>query len=204
MEALLWHRLTMQKWYVLLIFVVCIVLTVVDFRYLSGDSGSMFPLIFSATIVESMYTQDEKVKWELFVNSLPLTKKSQLQADFLYCYALIALLFIFTAPIYFSQPYEDIHFTEHFALYFAKISSAIMLICTQFYIHHLEETKGMRTLRMGVGIVLIFAINFSIHYYLSMVAANLAVILIPTIISLIISIYVFRKCHALYVAKEIF
>lgn len=62
----------------------------------------------------------------------------------------------------------------------------------------------MRSFRMIVYVLLIFSVNFPIHYYLSMVAVNLSVILIPTVISVIISIFVFRKCHVLYRAKEIY
>ncbi|MFJ5765109.1 ABC-2 transporter permease [Lysinibacillus sp. NPDC093210] len=204
MKALLWHRLSMQKWYILLVLIISLSITFINLHFFSDSSIIIFALIFSATIVESMYTQDHKAKWELFVNSLPLTKKTQLQADYLYCYGLIALLFITSAPIYFSPFYEHSNSFEHFAIYFANISCAILLVCTQFYTHHIEETKGMRSFRMIVYILLIFFINFPIHYYLSMVAVNLSVILIPTVISVIISIFVFQKCHVLYRAKEIY
>ncbi|MFJ5791275.1 ABC-2 transporter permease [Lysinibacillus sp. NPDC093197] len=204
MKALLWHRLSMQKWYILLLLIISLSITFMNLHFFSASSIVIFALIFSATIVESMYTQDHKAKWELFVNSLPLTKKMQLQADYLYCYGLIALLFITSAPIYFSPFYEHSNSFEHFAIYFANISCAILLVCTQFYTHHIEETKGMRSFRMIVYVLLIFSVNFPIHYYLSMVAVNLSVILIPTVISVIISIFVFRKCHVLYRAKEIY
>ncbi|MEK5333872.1 ABC-2 transporter permease [Lysinibacillus sp. FSL W8-0992] len=204
MKALLWHRLSMQKWYILLLLIISLSITFINLHFFSASSIVIFALIFSATIVESMYTQDHKAKWELFVNSLPLTKKMQLQADYLYCYGLIALLFITSAPIYFSPFYEHSNSFEHFAIYFANISCAILLVCTQFYTHHIEETKGMRSFRMIVYVLLIFSVNFPIHYYLSMVAVNLSVILIPTVISVIISIFVFRKCHVLYRAKEIY
>ncbi|MFJ7660987.1 ABC-2 transporter permease [Lysinibacillus sp. NPDC097162] len=204
MKALLWHRLSMQKWYILLLLIISLSITFINLHFFSDSSIVIFALIFSVTIVESMYTQDHKAKWELFVNSLPLTKKMQLQADYLYCYGLIALLFITSAPIYFSPFYEHSDSFEHFAIYFANISCAIMFVCTQFYTHHIEETKGMRSFRMIVYVLLIFLVNFPIHYYLSMVAVNFSVILIPTVISVIISIFVFRKCHVLYRAKEIY
>ncbi|MFJ7404914.1 MULTISPECIES: ABC-2 transporter permease [unclassified Lysinibacillus] len=204
MKALLWHRLSMQKWYILLLLIISLSITFINLHFFSDSSIVIFALIFSVTIVESMYTQDHKAKWELFVNSLPLTKKMQLQADYLYCYGLIALLFITSAPIYFSPFYEHSDSFEHFAIYFANISCAILLVCTQFYTHHIEATKGMRSFRMIVYVLLIFSVNFPIHYYLSMVAINLSVILIPTVISIIISIFVFRKCHVLYRAKEIY
>ncbi|MGE7841789.1 ABC-2 transporter permease [Lysinibacillus sp. NPDC093712] len=204
MKALLWHRLSMQKWYIFLLLIISLSITFINLHFFNDSSIVIFALIFSTTIVESMYTQDHKVKWELFVNSLPLTKKTQLQADYLYCYGLIALLFITSAPIYFSPFYEHSNSFEHIAIYFANISCAILLVCTQFYTHHIEETKGMRSFRMIVFVLLIFSINFPIHYYLSMVAVNMSVILIPTVISVIISIVVFRKCHVLYRAKEIY
>lgn len=204
MEALVWHRLSMQKWYILIVLTISVTITFVNVRFFSNSSIVMFALIFSVTIVESMYTQDNKAKWELFVNSLPLTKKMQLQADYLYCYGFIALLFITSAPIYFSPFFVHSDSYEHFAIYFANISCAILLVCAQFYSHHIEETKGMRSFRMIIYVLLIFSINFPIHYYLSMVAANLSVMLIPTVISAIISIFVFRKCHVLYRAKEIY
>jgi hypothetical protein len=204
MKALLWHRLSMQKWYILLLLIISLSITFINLHFFSDSSIVIFALIFSVTIVESMYTQDHKAKWELFVNSLPLTKKMQLQADYLYCYGLIALLFITSAPIYFSPFYEHSDSFEHFAIYFANISCAILLVCTQFYTHHIEGTKGMRSFRMIIYVLLIFSVNFPIHYYLSMVAVNLSVILIPTVISVIISIFVFRKCHVLYRAKEIY
>lgn len=204
MKAILWHRLSMQKGHIFIVIIISLIITLINFRYFSNASIAMFALILSATIVQSMYTQDHKVKWELFVNSLPLTKKTQLLADYLYCYGFIALLFITSAPIYFSSFYEQSNRFEHFAIYFANISCAILLICTQFYLHHLAETKGTRSFKMFIYIVAIFFINFPIHYYLAMVAANLSVILIPTVLSAIISVVVFRKCHVLYTAKEIF
>ncbi len=89
-------------------------------------------------------------------------------------------------------------------MYFAYISSASFLICSQFYIQHLEETEGMRTVRMLTAVVLIILLNFVIHYYLSLVAANLIILFIPTLVSILISFIVFYKCLYLYMAKEIY
>lgn len=76
MKALLWHRLSMQKGHIFIVIIISLFITLINFRYFSNASIAMFALILSATIVQSMYTQDHKVKWELFVNSLPLTKKN--------------------------------------------------------------------------------------------------------------------------------
>ena len=88
-------------------------------------------------------------------------------------------------------------------MYFAFISSASFLICSQFYIQQLEETEGMRTVRMLTASVLIILLNFVIHYYLSLVAANLFILLLPTLISVFISFIVFHKCLHLYMTNEI-
>ncbi|AVK83217.1 hypothetical protein C3943_06400 [Lysinibacillus sp. B2A1] len=204
MQALLLQRIMVQKWSILFVVIICAIISYMDIPYLDDPSMGIFAVVFSASIVGGLYESDYKINWELFVNSLPLTKKTQLQADYLYCYGIVIVLFVLMAPAYFSQSAANENFSEHFAMYFAYISSASLLICIQFYIHHLEETKGMRNFRMIIAILLIFIINFPIHYYLSLVAANLLVILVPTIISLIISVFIFHKSLNLYLAREIY
>jgi len=204
MQALLLQRIMVQKWSILFIVMICAIISYMDIPYLDDPSIGIFAVVFSASIVGGIYESDHKINWELFVNSLPLTRKTQLQADYLYCYGIVILLFVLMAPAYFSQSAANENFPEHFAMYFAYTSSASLLICIQFYIHHLEETKGMRSFRMITAILLIVIINFPIHYYLSLVAANLLVILVPTIISLIISVFIFHKSLTLYLAREIY
>lgn len=204
MQALLLQRIMVQKWSILFVVIICAIISYMDIPYLDDPSMGIFAVVFSASIVGGLYESDYKINWELFVNSLPLTKKTQLQADYLYCYGIVIVLIVLMAPAYFSQSAANENFSEHFAMYFAYISSASLLICIQFYIHHLEETKGMRNFRMIIAILLIFIINFPIHYYLSLVAANLLVILVPTIISLIISVFIFHKSLNLYLAREIY
>lgn len=204
MQALLLQRIMVQKWSIFFVVIISAIISFLDIPYLDNPSIGIFAVVFSASIVGGLYDSDYKINWELFVNSLPLTKKTQLQADYLYCYGIVILLFFLMAPAYFSQTAANENFSEHFAMYFAYISSASLLICTQFYIHHLEETKGIRNFRMLIAILIIFIINFPIHYYLSLVAANLLIILVPTIISLIISIFIFHKSLTLYLAKEVY
>ncbi|WP_107923040.1 ABC-2 transporter permease [Lysinibacillus parviboronicapiens] len=204
MKALLWHRISMQKFSIVSVLIVCIVFNFISIRYFDSFSMLFFIVIFSVNIVSSFYEQDKRANWELFVNSLPLARKTQLTTDFLFCYCQTLCLFIVSAPFYFMRTDEYSSFSEHFALYFANISCAILLICIQFYIQHVQDTKSMKNLRMFTAIFLIFLINYPIHYYLSLVAGNLLVLLVPTIISTMISIFVFRKCLTLFVAKEIF
>ncbi|MGE7093333.1 ABC-2 transporter permease [Lysinibacillus sp. NPDC048646] len=203
MKALLWHRISMQKFSIISILIVCIVINFISIQYFDSFSMLIFIVIFSVNIVSSLYEQDKKANWELFVNSLPLAKKTQLKTDFLFCYCQILCLFIITAPFYFMRTDEYSGFSEHFAMYFANLSCVILLICIQFYIQHIKDTKNMKNLRMFTAIFLIFLINYPIHYYLSLVAGNLLVILVPTIISTFISMFVFRKCLTLYTAKDI-
>ncbi len=203
MKALLWHRISMQKFSIISILIVCIVINFISIQYFDSFSMLIFIVIFSVNIVSSLYEQDKKANWELFVNSLPLAKKTQLKTDFLFCYCQILCLFIITAPFYFMRTDEYSGFSEHFAMYFANLSCVILLICIQFYIQHVKDTKNMKNLRMFTAIFLIFLINYPIHYYLSLVAGNLLVILVPTIISTFISMFVFRKCLTLYTAKDI-
>jgi len=89
-------------------------------------------------------------------------------------------------------------------MYFGYISSAFFLLCSQFYIQQLEETEKMRTLRMFTAIVLIMLFNSVIHFYLSLVAGNLFILLIPTLISIISSFVIFQKCLHLFMSREIF
>lgn len=204
MKALFWHRISMQKFSIISVLIVCIVINFISIQYFDSFSMLFFIVIFSVNIVSSFYEQDKKANWELFVNSLPLTKNTQLKADFLFCYTQTFILFIITAPFYFMGTAEYSSFSEHFAMYFANISCVILLICIQFYIQYIEDTKNMKSLRMFSAIFLIFLINYPIHYYLSLVAGNLLVILVPTIISTFISMFVYRKCLTLFTAKEFF
>ncbi|WP_342557495.1 ABC-2 transporter permease [Lysinibacillus sp. FSL P4-0201] len=182
---------------------ICLLLHFVHLPFVDSPSIGLFVVVISANIVDNLYRGDRQVKWTMYVNTLPLSKKTQLQSDFLFCYGLIALLFIILAPMYFSQPDASENFIEHLAMYFAYISSASFLICSQFYIQHLDETERMRTVRMLTAIVLIILLNFVIHYYLSLVAANLIILFIPTLVSILITFLVFHKCLYLYLAKEI-
>ncbi|QDQ01786.1 hypothetical protein FOH38_15560 [Lysinibacillus fusiformis] len=204
MNALLWHRISMQKFSIVSVLIICIVINFISIQYFDSFSMLFFIVIFSVNIVSSFYEQDKKANWELFVNSLPLTKNTQLKADFLFCYTQAFILFIITTPFYFMGNGEYSSFSEHFALYFANISCVILLISIQFYIQHVKDTKNMKNLRMFTAIFLIFLINYPIHYYLSLVAGNLFVMLVPTIISTFISMFIFRKCLTLFTAKEIF
>ncbi|MEY9975940.1 ABC-2 transporter permease [Lysinibacillus sp. RC79] len=205
MQALLLQRIMVQKWSILFAVIICIIISYMEIPFLDNPLIGIFVVVFSASIIRGIYEEDQKVNWELFVNSLPLTRKTQLQADFLYSHGIVMLLFVLLAPAYFSQTAADDNFSEHFAMYFAYISSASLLISIQFYIHHLDETKRMRYFRMISAIFLIFIINFPIHYYLSQVVENfLIIILIPTIISIIISIFILLQSLTLYLAREVF
>ncbi|MEC1301690.1 MULTISPECIES: ABC-2 transporter permease [Lysinibacillus] len=203
MRALLLQRIVVQKWTILFTMTICLLLHFVHLPFVDSPSIGLFVVVISANIVDNLYRGDRQVKWTMYVNTLPLSKKTQLQSDFLFCYGLIALLFIILAPMYFSQPDASENFIEHLAMYFAYISSASFLICSQFYIQHLDETERMRTVRMLTAIVLIILLNFVIHYYLSLVAANLIILFIPTLVSILITFLVFHKCLYLYLAKEI-
>jgi len=141
MQALLLQRIMVQKWSILFIVMICAIISYMDIPYLDDPSIGIVAVVFSASIVGGIYESDHKINWELFVNSLPLTRKTQLQADYLYCYGIVILLFVLMAPAYFSQSAANENFSEHFAMYFAYISSASLLICTQFYIHHLEKRR---------------------------------------------------------------
>ncbi|MFJ6207673.1 ABC-2 transporter permease [Lysinibacillus sp. NPDC092081] len=203
MQALLLQRIMVQKWSIFFAVIICIIISYMEIPFLNTPSIGIFVVVFSASIVGGIYEEDQKVNWELSVNSLPLTRKTQLQTDFLYSHGIVILLFVLIAPAYFSQTAADDNFSEHFAMYFAYISSSSLLISIQFYIHHLVETKQMRYFRMMTAIILIFAINFPIHYYLSQVVANLLVMLIPTIISILITLLIFRQSLSLYIAREV-
>lgn len=202
MRALLLQRIVVQKWTILFAMTICLLLHFVHLPFVDSPSIGLFVVVISANLVDNLYRGDRQVKWTVYVNTLPLSKKTQLQSDFLFCYGLITLLFIILAPMYFSQPGANENFIEHFAMYFAFISSASFLICSQFYIQQLEETEGMRTVRMLTASVLIILLNFVIHYYLSLVAANLFILLLPTLISVFISFIVFHKCLHLYMTKK--
>ncbi|MDM5246991.1 ABC-2 transporter permease [Lysinibacillus sp. G4S2] len=204
MQALLLQRIMVQKWSILFAAIICMIISFTEIPILDSPSIGIFVVVFSASIVGGIYEDDQKANWELFVNSLPLTRKTQLQADFLYCHGVVILLFILIAPAYFSQTAANGNFSEHFAMYFAYISSASLLISIQFYIHHLDETKRMRYFRMMTAIFLIFIISFPIHYFLSQVVENLLIILIPTIMSIIISIFILLQSLTLYLAREVF
>lgn len=203
MQALLLQRIIVQKWSILFAIAICMLINYIDIPFLDSPSIGLVVVVFSASFVRGFYEDDLKVNWELFVNSLPLTKKTQLQADFLFSYGWVALLFVLMAPAYFSQSAADENFLEHFAMYFAYISSASLFICVQFYIHHLGKANGMRYFKMMIAIFLIFIINFPIHYFLSQVVANLSIILIPTIISIVISLFIFRQSLTLYLIKDV-
>ncbi|GAB0167112.1 ABC-2 transporter permease [Lysinibacillus sp. CTST325] len=204
MQALILQRIMIQKWSILFAVIICTIISNMEIPFLDNPAIVIFAAVFSASIVEGIYEDDQKVNWELFVNSLPLTRKTQLQADFLYCHGIVMLLFVLIAPAYFSQTAADDNFLEHFAMYFAYISSASLLISIQFYIHHLDEKKRMRYFRMLTAIFLIFIINLPIHYFLSQIAENLIIILIPSLLSILISNFIFRQSHTLYLAREVF
>lgn len=89
-------------------------------------------------------------------------------------------------------------------MYFGFISSSFFLLSSQFYIQQLEETEKMRSLRMLTATVLIITLNSVVHFYLSLVAGNLIILLIPTLISIISSWLVFQKCLHLLMTREIF
>lgn len=203
MRALLLQRIVVQKWSLLFAITLCLLLNFVHLPFVDSPSIGLVIVVISATLVENLYKGDRQVKWEVYVNSLPLSKKTQLQSDFLYCYSLITLLFILIAPIYFTQPEASENFLEHFAMYFAFISSAYFLLCSQFYIQQLQETERIRTIRMLTATVLIILLNFVVHYYLSLVAGNLFILGVPTLVSVLISFLTFHKCLHLYRRREI-
>ncbi|MEB2298067.1 ABC-2 transporter permease [Lysinibacillus xylanilyticus] len=205
MHALLLQRIMVQKWSILFAVIICMIISYMELPFLDNPAIVIFAVVFSTSIVGGIYEDNQKINWELFVNSLPLTRKTQLQADFLYCHGIVMLLFVLIAPAYFSQTAADDNFSEHFAMYFAYISSASLLISIQFYIQHLDETKRVRYFSMITAIFLIFIINFPIHYFLSQVVGNfLIIILIPSIISIIISNFILLQTHTLYLAREVF
>ncbi|GLC87348.1 ABC-2 transporter permease [Lysinibacillus piscis] len=199
MQAMLLQRIMVQKWSIVFILIVCLCLHIFN---LDTSSIGIAIVIFSTSIISSMYITDRKVNWQMFVNSLPISKKVQLQADFLYSYSYVALLSILLAPSYFAQSAASENFIEHFSMYCAYSSSAILIVAVQLYVQQLEETKSMRDSRLLVAMFLIFAVVFALHFYLSLVAAQLFIILVPTFISIIISLYIFRKCVLLYQEKE--
>ncbi|MFJ7696545.1 ABC-2 transporter permease [Lysinibacillus fusiformis] len=203
MRALLVQRFIIQRWTIFFAITICFVLYFIRLPYLDSPSICLFVVVVSSTLVENLYKGDRQVKWEVYVNSLPLSKKVQLQSDFLFCYAFVASLFIFIAPLYFSQTEASTNFIAHFAMYFGFISSSFFLLSSQFYIQQLEETEKMRSLRMLTATVLIIALNSVVHFYLSLVAGNLFILLIPTLISIISSLVVFQKCLHLFMAREI-
>ncbi|WP_155590285.1 ABC-2 transporter permease [Lysinibacillus cavernae] len=203
MRALLLQRIVVQKWSILFSMTICTLLNFVHLPFADSPSIGLFVVVIAATLVENLNRGDRQVKWEIYVNSLPLSKKIQLQSDFLFCYGLITMLFILIAPLYFSQPEAAENFLEHFAMYFAFISSASFLICSQFYIQQLDETERMHTLRMLTATILIILTNFVVHYYLSLVSGYLFILVIPTLVSIFISFVVFHKCLHLYMTREI-
>ncbi|MED4887937.1 ABC-2 transporter permease [Lysinibacillus fusiformis] len=204
MRALFVQRLIVQRWTILFAITICFVLYFIRLPYLDSPFICLFVVIVSASLVENLYKGDRQVKWEVYVNNLPLSKKVQLQSDFLFCYAFVLSLYILIAPLYFSQTEASTNFIGHFAMYFGFISSSFFLLSSQFYIQQLEETEKMRSLRMLTAIVLIITLNSVVHFYLSLVAGNLIILLIPTLISIISSWLVFQKCLHLLMTREIF
>jgi len=102
MQALLLQRIMVQKWSILFAVIICIIISYMKIPFLDNPTIAIFAVVFSASIVGGIYENDQKVNWESFVNSLPLTRKTQLQADFLYCHGIVMLLFVLMAPAYFS------------------------------------------------------------------------------------------------------
>lgn len=134
MKALLWHRLSMQKWYILLLLIISLSITFINLHFFSASSIVIFALIFSATIVESMYTQDHKAKWELFVNSLPLTKKMQLQADYLYCYGLMHYC-LSHLPLFIFHRFTNIAIASSISLFISQILAVLFCLFVRNFIH---------------------------------------------------------------------
>lgn len=184
MRALLVQRFIVQRWTILFAITICFVLYFIRLPYLDSPFICLFVVIVSASLVENLYKGDRQVKWEVYVNSLPLSKKVQLQ--------------------YFSQTEASTNFISHFAMYVGFISSSFFLLSSQFYIQQLEETEKMRSLQMLTATVLIIALNSVVHFYLSLVAGNLFILLIPTLISIFSSWLVFQKCLHLLMTREIF
>ncbi|WP_336634314.1 ABC-2 transporter permease [Lysinibacillus fusiformis] len=203
MRALLIQRFIVQRWTIFFAITICFILYFIRSPYLDSPFICLFVVIVSASLVENLYKGDRQVKWGVYVNSLPISKKVQLQSDFLFCYAFVASLYILIAPLYFSQTEASTNFIAHFAMYVGFISSSFFLLSSQFYIQQLEETEKMRSLRMLTATVLIIALNSVVHFYLSLVAGNLFILFIPTLISIFSSWLVFQKCLHLLMAREI-
>lgn len=132
MRALFVQRLIVQRWTILFAITICFVLYFIRLPYLDSPFICLFVVIVSASLVENLYKGDRQVKWEVYVNNLPLSKKVQLQSDFLFCYAFVLSLYILIAPLYFSQTEASTNFIGHFAMYFGFISSSFFFFLVNF------------------------------------------------------------------------
>ena len=102
-QRLIVQRLIVQRWTILFAITICFVLYFIRLPYLDSPFICLFVVIVSASLVENLYKGDRQVKWEVYVNRLPLSKKVQLQSDFLFCYAFVLSLYILIAPLTFHR-----------------------------------------------------------------------------------------------------
>ncbi|MFJ7735177.1 ABC-2 transporter permease [Lysinibacillus sp. NPDC097287] len=204
MKALLWQRMTAQKPFILLLLLLCIFTTLFGVRFLSSFSLLFVPTTLLLLLITSMYEQDKQSKWAVFVNALPVSKKTQLFVDFLFCYGICLLAFSAISPSYFSHQNATNNTIEHFAIFAAFFSSMIWLLSLQFYVHYCPKNSNSKIYAISGVIFIILVINFPIHYYLSLVSPSAFIILIPTFFSIIPVILSFQKCVAHYNKHDIY
>ncbi|MEG0448226.1 MAG: ABC-2 transporter permease [Lysinibacillus sp.] len=204
MNALLWHRISTLKSIILLYIVACLLTTLLGSRFINGFSTLLTITILLSLLVLNMYEQDKQSKWALLVNTLPITKKAQLLADFLFCYGLCLLVFILAIPGYFALPNATSQPAEHFAIFAAHFSSLIWLISMQFYLHYADKSGNSKIFTTAIVMLIILVLNFPVHYYLALVTTSRLIILIPTFFSIIPIIISFKKCVMHYSKQDIY
>lgn len=204
MKALLWHRMTAQKPFFLLLVLLCIISTLFGAHFFNSFSLLLVPTTLLLLLVQSMYEQDKQSKWTVFVNVLPLSKKTQLFVDFLFCSGMSLLAFSAIIPSYFLHQNSTNNTIEYFAIFLAFFSSMVWLISLQFYVHYCPKYSNSRIYATSGVIFIILAINIPIHYYLSLVSPPPFIILIPTCFSIIPVILSFQKCVVHYKKQDIY
>ena len=68
---------------------ICLLLHFVHLPFVDSPSIGLFVVVISANLVDNLYRGDRQVKWTVYVNTLPLSKKTQLQSDFYFAMALL-------------------------------------------------------------------------------------------------------------------
>lgn len=204
MKALLWHRMTAQKPFFLLLVLLFIFSTFFGVRFSNSFSLLFAPTTLLVLLVQSMYEQDKQSKWTVFVNVLPVSKKTQLFADFLFCNGMCLLAFSAIIPSYFSHYNSTNNTIVHFAIFIAFFNSMVWLMSLQFYVHYCPKNSNSKIFVTSAVFFIILVINFPIHYYLSLVSSSPFIILIPTCFSIIPVILSFQKCVAHYKKQDIY